>query len=153
MNTKRLLKLAEKLETVNRKQFDISDWYYNPVEKNCGKYNCDTVACALGWAPSIPSFRRAGLTIQKSGNVILKITNEQRDKYNCVFNTVSGCTAGRVFFDLTKEQSNSLFLPSGYSIEGKVTPKVVARKIRSMVKTHLKELEKNKKNTSSKVTV
>ena len=42
MNQERLLRLAEHLDTVNEKQFDMSNW--------ARQSNCGTVCCACGHA-------------------------------------------------------------------------------------------------------
>lgn len=58
MNTQRLLKLADLLDTIPPKQFDMGLWSNSP------EFNCNTVACAAGWACSIPEFAEAGLHLQ-----------------------------------------------------------------------------------------
>ena len=47
---RRLLRLAEFLETVPPEQFDMSSWISE----------CGTAACAAGWAARIPEFNAAG---------------------------------------------------------------------------------------------
>jgi hypothetical protein len=63
---KRLLTLAKFLRTVPKKRFNMGFW---AAGKFCGKVNepehnqCGTAACAMGWACTIPEFRRAGLKL------------------------------------------------------------------------------------------
>jgi hypothetical protein len=66
---KRLLTLAKFLRTVPKKRFNMGYW---AAGKFCGKVNeakhnqCGTAACAMGWACTIPAFRRAGLKLKES---------------------------------------------------------------------------------------
>jgi hypothetical protein len=53
MNRERLLRLADFLVGLSPERFDLAYWYR---EKPCG-----TVACAIGWATTIPEFQAAGL--------------------------------------------------------------------------------------------
>jgi hypothetical protein len=63
---KRLLTLAKFLRTVPKKRFKMWTWATGDF---CGKVKepehneCGTAACAIGWACTIPSFRRAGLKL------------------------------------------------------------------------------------------
>ncbi len=58
----RLLKLADKLDSVPDEQFSYLSWVGSDWE---GKpdLSCGTTACALGWATTIPSFRKLGLRL------------------------------------------------------------------------------------------
>lgn len=109
MNTKRLLKLADHLETVPRSKFYLSVW------------SCGTQACAIGHACSIPSFKRAGLKL-KLWFGILKPS----------FDNQTGFSAAMAFFDLTWPEIDRLFAASGPS--DRTTPKQVAKRIREFVK-------------------
>jgi hypothetical protein len=63
---KRLLTLAKFLRTVPKKRFKMWTWATGDFcgKKNEPKHNeCGTAACAMGWACTIPSFRRAGLKL------------------------------------------------------------------------------------------
>src|SRR6266850_3102712 len=64
VGNKRLLKLAAFLRTVPRKRFDYTefvgwDW------KGAQDLSCGTKGCALGWAATMPEFRRLGLHLAK----------------------------------------------------------------------------------------
>lgn len=73
---KRLLKLADFLEKLHadkkrRKQFDYTNWVNRALWKGKADLSCGTTACALGWATTIPEFRKAGLRLGKNGNPTL----------------------------------------------------------------------------------
>ena len=54
LETERLLTLAAFLDSLKPKQFNIGTWR---EDEDCG-----TVACAVGWATTIPEFQAAGLS-------------------------------------------------------------------------------------------
>ena len=137
MNEKRLLKLADHLETIKRKGKSI---FHNDKDSpvtvmnkgECG-FNmdtwfdwdyegCGTTACALGHACSIPSFRKAGLRMRSDP--------VDENYYYPDFNGMEGLEAASEFFDIDFEGACSLF----YS-RGPETPKQVAKRIRKFVKT------------------
>lgn len=117
MNTKRLLKLAEFLETkVPRKEFDMTCFSRGP------KPGCGTAACALGWATQIPSFKRLGL----------KLVGKRSPFYQPDYNGNRNFKAGEVFFDITHHMSLLLFNYESYPLY-RATPKQVAKRIRQLV--------------------
>ncbi len=83
---------------------------------------CGTTACAMGWAATIPSFRRAGLTV-KTGGI----------SGNVEYNGFDGTLAAVDFFKISRSDAYNLFLPGGYHNGSQATPKDVARKIRAVV--------------------
>lgn len=112
MNKKRLLKLADYLETIPSKRLDMRIWR---IEEYCG-----TVACALGHACDIPSFKRYGLKLDKRyGNPAYR-----KGKV-----TYRGVEAGAVFFGIPYDDAAYLF----DTAEGHKTPKQVARNFRAYV--------------------
>lgn len=64
-----LISFMEKLPRAANKHFDMSHWFAHNGEHSIGAKevtqkvltDCGTSACALGWACTIPSFRKAGL--------------------------------------------------------------------------------------------
>jgi hypothetical protein len=153
MHAKRLLKLAALLDTVPRKEFDLNRW---KLERSCG-----TVACACGWAATIPAFRRAGLSLKLNSEASDEDRKEYdlehtpatpREKELCGAIFKSWCAtdgwsplipqtyrtmdAAGVFFGLTENEVPHLFLGG----EGYSTPKQVAREIRKVVKQYHPEL-------------
>lgn len=139
---KRLLKLAEFLETLPPKDFDIS-WWRAECEGSDGK--CGTTYCAVGWATTFPENRRAGLTLSSAKSDYtpkFKPVSEQDKRYckaadredGAVWKragTYLGGTAAERFFGLTEKQAEGLFywLPGGKH----PTARQVAKQIRRVV--------------------
>ncbi len=73
VSNKRLLALAELLESLPKKRFDYR--VFGSVEPGveggrdalCESNECGTTACALGWAPSLPFAQRLGIKLQTYG--------------------------------------------------------------------------------------
>lgn len=125
---KRLLKLADFLDTVPRKKFDLTHWvgqsYVGKLSLSCG-----TTACALGWATTIPAFRKLGLRMV--GRVV-----GMKSGYP------SSPDAAKEIFDLGATGFNRLFTPTSANypednvrgqLDPNATPKQVARNIRKYV--------------------
>lgn len=119
----RLLKLADFLDKLPRRLFDYTDY---GMDNDSGKLaNCKTAACAWGWAPSVPSIRRAGLKWRKGfPSTLLEGEVEPLEE-----------SAAKVF-GLNDEEATYLFL-SGLDALRRA-PKGVAKKIRNFVKLHQK---------------
>ena len=130
VRAERLLKLAEFLEALPRKRFDYGkfigeDWQGAP------DLSCGTTACALGWAATMPEFRRLGLCVVESG----PYTN---------LGTVKDLKTGETeesaalrIFGLDYHQADWLFIP-GFDDEkqrpnARATAKAVAKHIRRFV--------------------
>lgn len=60
---RRLLKLAAFLEKLPRKRFYYGSWVGEDW-KGKADLSCGTTACALGWATTIPEFRKLGLRLR-----------------------------------------------------------------------------------------
>lgn len=112
----RLLKLADFLETVDKNRFDLSLWR----ELRFSPSKCGTVACAVGWATTIPSFKKAGFTFESNA-----------PKYK----TYDSWEAVTKFFSLDNLDAFYLFSIFDYNDENP-TPKMVTKRIRSFVKKH-----------------
>lgn len=128
-HVKRLLKLADKLETVPRKKFDMSTWWEKREE-------CGTVACAAGWGCTIPSFRRAGFHIRRPHNIVQFAPIQKRDLKNkhCKDACPQDLHACAEFFGILYGEAYELFMNDAY--DKSPTPKVVAKKIRRFVKNY-----------------
>jgi hypothetical protein len=118
MRTDRLLKLADLLDRVPEKHFDMTTWgsLNSPMDDDI---KCATAACALGWATAIPEFAAAGLGLvayEGHTNAIVKYQGHE-DIY-----------AGQVFFGLDYEDAESLFTDGAEDAKGK------AREIRELVR-------------------
>jgi hypothetical protein len=129
MNKRRLLALARKLDTVPVERFDISTWvgmhWQGKPDLSCG-----TVACALGWATTIPSFRRLGLRLIEGSVGLTGYVVLLKDGYK----VASNISAAELLFDIDTRTAELLFMPSSYmAISRHVTPKIVARRIRQLV--------------------
>ena len=126
MNKRRLLALADFMETVPRKHFDMSRWLRIFVwsgypkltdsdrgegEKKLGE--CGTAACALGWATQVPALRRAGCT---KGAIL-----------------ISAWGTGMRVFDIDVSTFEDLFMNTTPSI---ATPKQWAKRCRKIVAEH-----------------
>ncbi len=107
---RRLRKLADYLRTVPPKVFDMNIW--------CKKKGCGTVACALGHAAQIPSFKRAGLHFEWF--------THHRDEAIVRFGEFDGTEAAEAFFGITGALAYGLF---GSRRGGHATAKQVARAI------------------------
>lgn len=113
----RLLKLAKLLESVPRSKFDYTQW---GLQWDGRKNSCGTKGCALGWACTVPSFRKLGLKMTNGEWGPRPVSPSGEESY-----------AACAIFNIDTEQSYDLFLP----LEGeyKATPKQVAKKIRNFV--------------------
>lgn len=103
---KRLLKLADRLYTVPNRKFDLGCW------------ECDTTACAVGYACMMPSFKKAGLKLVGSVPT---------------YKGLDGFQAAAEFFGLTYADTSALFSPISNPLGYRATPKQVAKQIRRLV--------------------
>lgn len=60
----RWLKLADLLDTVDPEHFDMEELAKGNFDRPKKEWSCGTAACALGYATTIPSFRKAGLRLR-----------------------------------------------------------------------------------------
>jgi hypothetical protein len=118
VNTRRLLALADFLDKLPRKNFD---WGVVHEQQECG-----TVACAIGWAPSVPCLR-GKIFISTDGSLSMPVP--AAGNYRC-----SIYEAAEKVFGLDCLQSDFLF--GGYAdgaLQSDATAKQVARHIRKFV--------------------
>lgn len=94
---RRLLALARFLEKLPINRFSYNRWVGNDWR---GKpdLSCGTTACAMGWATTMPRFRRLGLVMNSLGVPVL------RDHW--------GLEAAEKLFALTPKQAEFMFIPS-----------------------------------------
>lgn len=144
-HAKRLLKLAEKLESVPAKKFDMTTW---KTETYKGERLCGTAACALGWACEIPEFRKAGLRAK------LDYTDESEEgklqldyrvtcpSKNAIGGVAENRFAGEEFFGLTPGEAYTLFMPETYfgTVAGNITRRMVAKRIHELVRKYHPDL-------------
>lgn len=111
----RLEKLYTFLGTVKPEKFEFGVWAAangEPTTK-LDLNVCGTTACALGWAGSMPEFRKRGLKLiwdkeWQEGEVFLT----ESDGYK-----LYGEDAGAEFFGLTHEEACHLFIPDNFEDE------------------------------------
>jgi hypothetical protein len=121
IRTDRLLKLADFLETVPRKAFDISSWVSSKATMPEGERpgDCGFAGCAMGWAAHAKLFR--GLTMER-GYII---------DYPA-YRGFDGFEAAMTLFSIGDSEATSLFDIGGYESRNP-TPKTVAKRIRKFV--------------------
>lgn len=145
LGNQRLIKLAVFLEKLPPKRFDYGVWAGNNW-KGKPDLSCGTTACALGWATTIPEFKKLGLRLR-------------RDQYNDVEVVLGTRSAIRIdteaaqrVFNLTATEASALFTARGITYAGddvytttaaedvllpscsfRVSPAFVAARIRSLV--------------------
>lgn len=119
---KRLLKLADYLETVPKEQFDYGTWWERETDEN-GTF-CGTVGCALGHACMMKSLRderRCGLHLEPCSEGGTPRLGNNSDVW-----------AGAGAFALTLDEASYLFI-QGCNGPLAHAPKKVAAKIRKFV--------------------
>ena len=123
---KRLLKLADYLDTVQPKHFNMRDW---SVTERCG-----TVACAAGHACQMPGFKRLGLRLveDEDDGTLIPVLGDSKDSDASLM----------VFFDLEVEDLDKIF----YSYAK--TPKQESYLIRQIVGRLSGEKKKKTKVTA-----
>lgn len=125
MNVERLAILAEFLTTVQEDKFDLKHWRIQNSEPNENSTyaeiaisdkqlikGCNTAACAMGWACTIPEFKKAGLSFcTNEENIVLRKTIPNKNYKR----TFYGYEAAEYFFGF-KETTTvyCLFSPTGY---------------------------------------
>lgn len=137
---RRLLKLADFLDTLPRTRFNYESWVGDDW-KGAADLSCGTTACALGWATTIPSLRKAGLVMRRDGYpseykgyVSLRRTLGEPEG-------VSSSTAAEEVFGLDYDEFEYLFIPGHFggefdlpdSPDEGATAKQVAKHIRRFV--------------------
>ncbi len=123
----RLLKIAALLRTLPRKRFNYGEWVGEDW-RGAPDLSCGTTACALGWATTIPSLRKAGLYLDQYGDPRLKGTRAANY-------TPPAFDAAMKLFGISLDDAEFLFepqdTPSGD--EEDASPKYVASKIERFV--------------------
>jgi hypothetical protein len=127
-----LIKFMKSLPASANKHFDMGTYIrHTGTHEHFGKnlilsqkdlHTCGTSACALGWAATIPSFKKAGLCLVAGYGVDLMSKGLRLESYS----EDAGCK----FFDLNPYEANDLF---GARTDLK-TPKQWARHAEKLVK-------------------
>lgn len=141
---KRLEKLATKLEKLPPKRFNYNSW----VGRNWGKkpdLSCGTTACAMGWATTMPEFRRLGLRMNAAGTPVFSDQvklDDVPDAQVCFGRsdvTYGGVGSAAEIFRISLESAGYLFVPGyqtklGEAPDEYASAKAVARHIRNFVR-------------------
>lgn len=129
---KRLLVLAKFLRKLPRKRFDygsvVSNWSGGKQDLSCG-----ASACAMGWAATMPVFRKLGLYLNvKSHDACTKAGSNYY------------ITSAEEIFNIGEDEAEYLFTPhEGIGPGYNATPKQVAAHIENFVARKLKEESTN----------
>lgn len=120
MNIERLTILAKFLETVQDNKLDLYNWRNNTatgipssdVLDEALINDCNTTACAMGWACTIPEFKDAGLSYSVPIGSIVYC----RKRPNSFSETIyTGYQAAEMFFNFKEyETASYLISPSRY---------------------------------------
>jgi hypothetical protein len=119
----RLRKLADFLKTVPEAKFDIGDWAtkgFNPGNPEASE--CGSVACAVGWACTIPEFQAEGLHMHNSTPIYAAEDGNAYQSWH----------AARIFFGLDYDESQQLFSGSYYP-GGNAPPADVIKRIEDLL--------------------
>lgn len=127
VHARRLLKLADFLKKLPVKRFDYTSWVGVDWE-GAPDLSCGTTACALGWATTIPEFRRLGLRLKRKspwGGFPALVASRGGP-------TSQAARAVEKIFGLDQSAFRFLFMPAPF--ERRATPREVAKKIRQFVR-------------------
>lgn len=125
---RRLTKLADYMDALPKEaknHFDMANWLGHEGDHNhgFGKFiaqedpmTCGTTACALGFAATVPSFRKAGLRVAIGSGFNENVTNKN-------------FRSAQKFFDCSENAAHHLF---GYSMFIQ-TPKQWAKHCRKFI--------------------
>lgn len=146
VSARRLLKLAIFLEALPRKRFDYSHWVGDDWQ-GARDLSCGTTGCALGWAATMPEFRRLGLRLmcrkRWNGGLHGYADLEALGPLDARGSTTDrSLIAAASVFGLLATEARYVFLPEhsdcGGNLPdaptGRATPKQVAAHIRRFVK-------------------
>ena len=111
----RLLLLADKLDQLPPGRFDYRRWVANDWDGSSKLESCGSMACALGWATTIPELQEAGLCLVKLneyGTSTVCLQSELDDvlseKISSTFCVDNACLE---VFDLDDVETEYLFIP------------------------------------------
>jgi len=102
VSRRRLLTLVQRLKRVKPKRFDMEIWAKS-------QHPCRTAGCAVGYATTIPAFRRAGLKLRQ------RIHGPRDLAFRPTYHGKRGTDAVQAFFHLGATDVEDLFMPESYS--------------------------------------
>ena len=100
----RLLKLADFLEQLPPKRFKYDEWVGEDW-KGAKDLSCGTTGCALGWATTMPRFRRMGLVLSTKS-----IFGAEAVPFDTKTGE-AGAEASLRIFALNRREADYLFIP------------------------------------------
>lgn len=125
---KRLLFLADFLEQLPKKNFNYGEWYK--------KDHCGTTGCALGWAATLPRFKKLGLHLHKDKYYgRMPVCKGEYREYAAM--GIFGLTAGEaeyLFVPMNSRNSSAVDTTYGLGLPSKATPKQMAKFLRKFTK-------------------
>lgn len=128
MNQERLERLATALERIAKRplknmRFNLREWRSTGLKKNTN--GCGTAACAVGYACTLPSFKKEGLYLGDENES--SYAGPMFDGHRC-WDAVS------VFFNLSYSTSMYLFSADYYARWQRDKPQAVAKRIRQFIR-------------------
>lgn len=143
---RRLLKLADFLDELPPTRFNYESWVGDSWEGR-SNLSCGTTACALGWATTIPSFRKLGLRLK---------TNRRYGSTHVTLSSLTGSAAyaenaprlaAREVFGLNLDEFEYLFIPATtIIINDKMVNSPGYSASAKRVATHIRKFVKRKYN-------
>lgn len=124
MKKERLLKVAEILEEVRPKLFNLYSWIN--IETKDGNM-CSTSACAIGWAAQHPWFQSRGLRLaqkEDGEHMFPYLFGTEEEEFDAI----------RKFFGVSDVEATYLFDPIAYK-KGNPSKKDVIDRINAFVKS------------------
>ena len=124
----RLLKLADLLDTVPETKFNLKEWVLDKqlgISEDVNKIKeCGYAGCAVGWATTIPSFRKAGLRLYYKGSHYVQYKEEKHP-----------ISAASKFFNISEFDARDIFA-DWTNMYGAKAINEVCRKIEKLVKEY-----------------
>ena len=146
---KRLEKLAEFLKTIPPKKFDMEMWMDTNLEMTEGTADgdvpvdanvCGTAGCAMGWATTIPSFRKAGLRLFRNRtffrDCLVSACHVALVDKKTGRRTALEFWAAADFFGISVGKAAELFSPDHYTEKQMKNPKFVSKRITNFLKQY-----------------
>ena len=136
----RLEKLHAFLGTVKPKKFFFGSWAtdQNDIYRKPDLNVCGTTACALGWAGSMPEFRKRGLKLKWSDdNSMGWVELSNKDGGEPLMSEY----AGAEFFGLSNHEADELFIPSFSNGQDRTPLPKYRRKLRKFIDRKRRELK------------
>lgn len=134
----RLLKLAAFLEKLPPERFSLATWvgrfWAGKQDLSCG-----TTACAMGWAATMPEFRRLGLRLYSTdvawnGGGLVAISGDSAIYHDGREDAHPSLRAAKEIFGVDGHNFEDLFTTDSRYIDRHAKPGEVAANIRAFVK-------------------